>query len=122
MRVLRTVLQGFQNNMGWSVTELSSGDVAIFNGYNGVLYIVALQIVNDDLAVGAKLGCKTAGKACIKSIAVCPWFSPFKKQISSSYNLFDAVFIITTTDTECKKKLKKLIYTRRYINAAYRKR
>ena len=58
MRVLRTVLQGFQNNMGWSVTELSSGDVAIFNGYNGVLYIVALQIVNDDLAVGAKLGCK----------------------------------------------------------------
>lgn len=39
MRVLRTVLQGFQNNMGWSVTELSSGDVAIFNGYNGVLYI-----------------------------------------------------------------------------------
>jgi len=44
MRVLRTVLQGFQNNMGWSVTELSSGDVAIFNGYNGVLYIVALQI------------------------------------------------------------------------------
>ena len=108
MRVLRTVLQGFQNNMGWSVTELSSGDVAIFNGYNGVLYIVALQIVNDDLAVGAKLGCKTAGKACIK--------------ISSSYNLFDAVFIITTTDTECKKKLKKLIYTRRYINVAYRKR
>ena len=53
MRVLRTVLQGFQNNMGWSVTELSSGDVAIFNGYNGVLYIVALQIVNDDLAGGA---------------------------------------------------------------------
>ena len=66
MRVLRTVLQGFQNNMGWSVTELSAGDVAIFNGYNGVLYIVALQIVNDDLAVGAKLGCKTASKACIK--------------------------------------------------------
>ena len=26
MRVLRTVLQGFQNNMGWSVTELSAGD------------------------------------------------------------------------------------------------
>lgn len=42
MRVLRTVLQGFQNNMGWSVTELSAGDVAIFNGDNGVLYIVAL--------------------------------------------------------------------------------
>ena len=58
MRVLRAVLQGFQNNMGWSVTELSSGDVAIFNGYNGVLYIVALQIVNDDLAVGAKLAAR----------------------------------------------------------------
>ena len=79
MRVLRTVLQGFQNNMGWSVTELSSGDVAIFNGDNGVLYIVALQIVNDDLAVGAKLGCKTAGKACIKSIAVLSMVFSFLK-------------------------------------------
>lgn len=66
MRVLRTVLQGFQNNMGWSVTELSSGELAFSMATNGVLYIVALQIVNDDLAVGAKLGCKTAGKACIK--------------------------------------------------------
>ena len=32
MRVLRTVLQGFQNNMGWSVTELSAGNLSVFDG------------------------------------------------------------------------------------------
>ena len=66
MRVLRTVLQGFQNNMGWSVTELSAGDVAIFNGDNVLIPSFFSPAPRDDLAVGAKLGCKTAGKACIK--------------------------------------------------------
>ncbi len=39
-----------------------AGDITVLNGYDGVFHIIAFQIVNDDLAIGTKLGCKAAGQ------------------------------------------------------------
>ncbi len=41
---------------------LTTGDITVLNGYDGVFHIIAFQIVNDDLAIGTKLGCKAVGQ------------------------------------------------------------
>ena len=49
-----------------TIAELPAADVAVFNGNNGVLHIIAFQIVYDDLAVGTELGSEAVGQAGVK--------------------------------------------------------
>ena len=50
-----------QNHVGGAVPHLAAGDVAVFDVDDGVGRILALQIVDHHLAVGAELGGQGGG-------------------------------------------------------------
>ena len=52
--------------MAGAVTQFAPADVAVFDHYDGVVYVLGLQIVDDDFAVGAKLERQAVCEALVK--------------------------------------------------------
>ena len=49
------VLQGFEHDARRPIAELPLGDMAVFNGHDGMFGVPALEVMHDDLAVVPKL-------------------------------------------------------------------
>ena len=54
--------QGIEDGHGRAIADFAVGDVAVFNGYNGIFFVIIAQVMDDDFTVRAELVSQAFGQ------------------------------------------------------------
>ena len=54
--------QGIEDGHGRAIADFAVGDVAVFNGYNGIFFVIIAQVMDDDFTVWAELVSQAFGQ------------------------------------------------------------